>query len=218
MAYHNDDIRIIEQGSLSDIHHVLEPTPSFDDNLAQSLRSKSYSNASNIAVFNFKKSQSSLPNEIIIRDFISKKIKKDRKKNLKKKKVSLIHFTFKQHYGMITNYINPKKYVRYMDYYLPLDSSFLKDNYQEQNLVRCFSDFRDFKRIVSVTHDIGNKLYLVDLEELYAHQEPVLFISHDYNYYHAWLMSLGDLRCYKLANYLEKLRRYREEKVYQVLF
>jgi hypothetical protein len=113
-----------------------------------------------------------------------------------KKKIKLIYLT-----PTFSN-INPIHSIRVMDYIFPLDSSFLNTKAKDRKKFSPFGDLRTIKRITTCEKDIKSGTWCYHLEEKNLEREKIYKGIATYKYFIEWLQSLGDMRAYKLSEFI----------------
>ena len=82
------------------------------------------------------------------------------------------------------------KGVRILDYFFPLDSSFISNQENEKLETSLFHDLAKYKRIIKITKEQNLDIFTYFLEEKFPIDRKIY--QNTSNYFIEWLESLGD--------------------------
>lgn len=142
--------------------------------------------------------------------YINKKIDKQHKNQLNKalnKKLNLKFIAYNKANKIQTFFINPRTYIRFFEYRLPIESSFTEKNFTKKTHYQWICDWSDFRRVTQVVYNTIDQEYHIYSENIFPNE-----MSHDYNasqfnYFIEYLQSLGSKKAIDIINALHELKK-----------
>lgn len=95
----------------------------------------------------------------MIKKYISKANDKTIKSKKLKKKLKFKYFVYDDNNELQTFFIRPKDCIKFFEFRLPLESTFLEEEQSKRSEMRVLIDFTDFRRISKITYDSLSKEY-----------------------------------------------------------
>ena len=87
--------------------------------------------------------------------------------NVMKRNLQIKYLCYTDNNKLQTSYIGLKSFIKFFDFRIPIESTFLHDDYSKQEKFPILFDNSDFIRISKVTYIIDKKEFTIDSEYFY---------------------------------------------------